>query len=154
MKPVPHLSLLEWQSKLRVRDQQGQRQLWDPIRKRYVSITPEEVVRQLLVIYLLESGRAVSGRISIERKLEVLGRSLRYDLIIHGRQGEPLVLVECKAPDVPIDRRTLQQISRYNLALRVPWLILTNGHTTFCLQLMDDPPRYEAQLEVPMFNVD
>lgn len=88
---------------------------------------PEESVRQLFIAYCLETGLCPAGRISVERELEVHGMRRRYDIVLYAQDATPWMLVECKAPSVQLSQATFDQVAQYNLTLRVPYLLITNG---------------------------
>jgi predicted type IV restriction endonuclease len=151
---MTELDLLQYRDSLRLRPAGERQEIWDPIRRKYVALTPEEMVRQLLIAHLIQEGKALRNRISVEKQIKVLGRQRRYDLVIHDRHGAPLALVECKRPEVPLDQTLLDQIGRYNLTLGVSWLIVTNGPRTVCLGLQPGLDRYEPVAELPDFGAE
>lgn len=101
-------------------------QIWDPIRKKWVALNPEEWVRQHVIHYLVTQ-RFPASRIAIERQLEVNGLRKRFDLLVFDELGMPELLVECKAPDVVITERTMLQIATYNSHYKAKTLLVTNG---------------------------
>lgn len=105
--------------------------IYDPFREKYVRLTPEEWVRQHFVQYLIHEHGVPAGLMAVEAGFEYQGQPQRADAIVHDRQGEPLLLVECKAPSVTIDQDAFDQCARYNLVLGAPYLIVTNGHTHY-----------------------
>ncbi len=108
--------------------------LWDPVRKLWVVHTPEEWVRQLWIAWWLEQG-VPAGLIQVEKELKVLGQSRRADIIIYQPDMTPWCMVECKAPQVPLNQNVLDQIGRYNLSAQVPYLVISNGHYTFAFHI-------------------
>ncbi len=108
------------------------REIFDPLRKKYVALTPEEWVRQQL-LYILQTEYGVpSGLIGVEMTVPLGTRSLRADIVVYGRNAQPLLVVECKAESVKITRQTFMQIAGYNLTLQVPWLLVGNGRQLYC----------------------
>ena len=101
--------------------------IFDRTRKKYVKLTPEEWVRQHVVIYLLDVCHLPDSRIAVEKQLKVHGRLKRFDIVVFGKKSIPLLLIECKSPTVAIDQNVFEQAVRYNLSLQVPYLWLTNG---------------------------
>ena len=105
--------------------------VWDPLRHRDVALTPEEKVRQWLIVQLRDFALVPAHQMMSEVELEYSsGKVYRADLVIYGRGGVPLGIVECKRPEVPITEDVLRQALRYNMILNVPWLILSNGSST------------------------
>ncbi|MBK6950326.1 MAG: type I restriction enzyme HsdR N-terminal domain-containing protein [Haliscomenobacter sp.] len=118
-------------SKLTLQTAGGKPLVWDPIRKSWLVLQPEESVRQALLIYLMEEKGYPRNRIAVEKKLKVNGLSRRTDILIYAHSMEPLVLVECKAPDVPVNQEVFFQAVRYNMTLRAPYFMLVNGLVGF-----------------------
>ena len=109
----------------------GKWYVFDIIRKKYVVLTPEEEVRQRFIHFLMHEKGVPSAFISVEKSIVVLGLKRRYDLIVHDRAGSPLMVVECKAPSVMISQSVFDQVARYNIACRVPFVAITNGNVLF-----------------------
>lgn len=109
--------------------------IFDVVRKTYVVLTPEEWVRQHCLHWLHSLGYPL-GRCSIERAL--MKGSMRYDMLWHDRHLKPFLLVECKAPTVKMTQDALRQSSWYNLELKAPYVLLTNGLTAYCAQAFSD----------------
>jgi len=119
---------------LKTRSLSGKMQVWDIIRKKWVILNPEEHVRQLLLQYLVVALKYPPGLIAVEKSLDFGHARLRYDIVVFHRDAhEPWMLIECKAPEVPIQEGTLQQLLRYHSKLHQCrfWLI-TNGHECYC----------------------
>jgi len=109
--------------------------LWDPIRRKKVKADPEEWVRQMLIHYFIEVLGVPRGLISVEKRIKVGSLQKRYDILVHDRSGKALLLVECKAPNVKITQKVFDQAGRYNLALKVPWLLISNGCESYCAHI-------------------
>ena len=109
--------------------------LFDPIRKKYLVLAPEELVRQLVVHYLLLEKQYPKTKISVEKGIKVNSLAKRCDLLIYDHDLNPAILVECKAPGIKINQKAFEQIARYNLPLKVAYLIVTNGITTYCCKM-------------------
>lgn len=101
--------------------------VFDPVRRRWVALTPEEWVRQHVLNYLVHELACPASLISVEHAIALNGLAKRADLVVHDRAAAPLLLVECKAPQVRVDQRVLEQVARYNIVFRVPYLLVTNG---------------------------
>lgn len=104
------------------------------IRKKWLVSTPEEVVRQAAVLYLISLGYS-PAHITVERLVKVHSLKRRYDIVVSNKQGEHEILVECKAPSVPISQDTLDQAGNYNITLKGAHIWITNGHTNFAFQI-------------------
>ena len=112
---------------LKTRTGENGPEVWDPIRKQWMFMTPEEQVRQCLVLFLTEVCGVPKGLLSLERGLNYDRRKKRYDLLVYSRKGKPMILCECKEPRVPIDEAVLQQAAVYNYKIKAGMLLLTNG---------------------------
>jgi len=115
----------------------GKSMFFDPLRSKYVQITPEELVRQRLVHYFMEEKHVPRSLITIEKVFFYQSMTRRADIIIHDNNATPLLLAECKAPDVPIHRKASftmasEQMARYNKVIRATYLVLSNGLVHYC----------------------
>ena len=131
------------------REREGRREILDPVRRRWVALTPEEGVRQRLLALLLSRGYPV-GLLAVEKKVEHLGRPWRADVVAYGRDSRPLLLAECKAPGVRVDQATFDQLARYNAVLGARLLVATNGETLLVCAREADGWKWLA--EVPAFE--
>ncbi|MBK7214629.1 MAG: type I restriction enzyme HsdR N-terminal domain-containing protein [Bacteroidales bacterium] len=126
--------------------------IFDPIRKKYVRLTPEEWVRQHLISYLLETREVPAGLLGVEKQISVNRLSRRFDVCIFGRNGLPLLLGECKAPSIAITSEVFDQAARYNLVLKANYFIITNGLDIFCCKMDFENKRYLFLDEIPVFS--
>jgi hypothetical protein len=101
--------------------------IFDIVRKKYVSLTPEEWVRQHFVHYLIEEKKYPISLIAIEKKLTINNLTKRTDILIFTSEGKPNIIVECKAPNVKLTQNSFDQVARYNLKLDANYLIVSNG---------------------------
>lgn len=116
---------------LQIKSEKNKKYVFDPIRKKYVVLTPEEWVRQHLLRYMEELGYP-SSLTSVERSLP--NSSKRYDAVIYGQDGSPKIIVEVKAPSVILSEKVLEQVSSYILLLNVPYVLISNGLEHFFLE--------------------
>ena len=107
--------------------------IFDAIRKKYVVLTPEEQVRQHLINYLVTEKNYPAMLISVELPLKYAQLKKRSDVLVSNRNGLPLMLVECKSPDVSITQKVFEQIAIYNLTIKAPYLMVTNGLKHYCM---------------------
>lgn len=101
--------------------------VWCAIRKKNLLLTPEEWVRQHTIHYLINEKKVPIGTINSEHLVTINGQSRRCDIVVFSRHGKPSLIVECKAPSVPISEQTFLQISNYIQELRSPYFWMTNG---------------------------
>lgn len=113
----------------------GKQMVWDIIREKYVAFTPEENVRQHFVNYLIEQKNYPRALMANEITIRLKGMSKRCDTIIYDRSLNPRMIIEYKAPSIAISNKVLNQIVSYNIALRVDFLILSNGINHYCARL-------------------
>lgn len=122
--------------------------VFDPLRRQWVSLTPEEQVRQKMLNYLVETRNVAAGLIAVEYSIKVNNLPKRADIVVFNNLGEPQMIVECKAESVPISEKVLDQAIRYYSGLKVKYLTLTNGKTMFCYQITDG--KIEVLTEFPL----
>ena len=125
------LDLLQHQNQLRVRTESGQRYVRGHIRRHDLVLTPEEWVRQLLLQHLVGTMTYPVGKIAVERGLRVHQLHKRCDILVFDPNFQPWMLIECKAPRVELSAATFHQIAIYNLPLRVPYLMVSNGRESY-----------------------
>ena len=110
-----------------IQEQEQKKVIFDPIRKKFIPLSPEEWVRQHCLCHLIEHFQLPLGLIAVEREIAVHGLRKRFDIVVFGQNLKPLILVECKAPEVQLSRNTLIQAATYNNKLDSPWMWITNG---------------------------
>jgi hypothetical protein len=129
----------------------GKTMIFDPIRKKYVTLTPEEWVRQHLIHYLITEKQYPASLVSVETSLKYALTGKRSDLIIYNRNGQALLLAECKAPNVAVTQKAFEQISVYHQKINAHILLITNGLTHYCMAM--EPGRPARFLtEIPDFS--
>lgn len=123
--------------RLRARRRDDATEVWCETRRTWLVLTPEEWVRRHLVAYLAAGCGAPLGRIVEEYAVPLNGQPQRADAVVVGADGRPLLVAECKAADVAIDRRVWEQAVRYNSVLGARYVVLTNGLSHYCYELCD-----------------
>ncbi len=101
--------------------------IFDEIRRKWLVLTPEEWVRQHVLNYLVKEKKIPPALISVEKELILNGISKRYDIVVYKRDLAPWLIVECKAPYIALNREVVEQALRYNLVLKAPYLMISNG---------------------------
>ena len=127
-------------------------QIFDALRSKYVTLTPEEWVRQNFVAFLISHKGCPSALMNNEIALTQNGIKRRCDTLIVDRSGQPLVIVEYKAPSVSITQKVFDQIVRYNMVLRARCLIVSNGIQHFCCLINYDTDSYTFLPDIPEFS--
>jgi hypothetical protein len=111
----------------RITENNGKLSIFDPVRKKYVALTPEEWVRQHVIQFLEKEKHVPLSIISVEAEIQLFNTKKRFDMVVNNRNGKPLLLVECKAPSIAVTQDVMDQAVRYNFVLQVGFLMLTNG---------------------------
>jgi type I site-specific restriction endonuclease len=109
----------------------GRQTIWDPLRKKEVALTPEEQVRQWCIGVLNSKLQVPLHMMMSETGFKLGDKQFRADIIVYDRSARPLVVVECKRPDVELTQEVLDQAIRYNMVLDVRYMIITNGTKTY-----------------------
>jgi hypothetical protein len=136
----------------RITGKEGQEMILDPIRKKLVKLTPEEWVRQNFVQYLIVEGKYPAGLIGIEVMSKYNNLKKRVDILIHDRTGKPVMIVECKSPDIKIDDKVFDQIVCYNMGFKVPYILVTNGLDHYACRIDYETNKYEFLLVIPLYE--
>jgi len=136
-------------AELRIKKQKEKDYVFDRLRKQFVRLTPEEYVRQQFISFLIEYKGYPSGRLANEVEIVLGNVRKRCDTILYDSYLQPLMIVEYKAPSVAISQKTFDQIARYNIALQVPWLIVSNGLQHFCCRIDNEKNEYVFENEIP-----
>ena len=138
---------LQW---FKTETREGRTMVFDPLRRRFVALTPEEEVRQKVLYLLVEQLHVPAGLLAVEYSVKVNGLDKRADAVVFGTDTQPLMIVECKAPSVKITDKVLDQAVRYYSALKPRFLMLYNGEKCYCfkvaegrLQALDHLPDFE-----------
>ena len=115
-----------------IKREQDKLYIFDSFRKKWIVLTPEEWVRQHILMFLIKDKGYPKSLIAIEKLVKVNGLSQRFDAVLFDSSAKPIAVIECKAPSIKITSATLAQAVRYNSTIKAPYLILTNGLDTFC----------------------
>ena len=144
------LNLPAYEARITIND--GKRQIFDPLRKSYVALTPEEWVRQHFVNFLLNVKGFPATLMANEVAITLNGMKKRCDTVVYDKALKPRVIVEYKAPTVKITKEVFAQISRYNLTLKVDYLIVSNGLQHYCCIMDYTSNTYRFLQEIPEYN--
>ncbi|MBE6271731.1 MAG: type I restriction enzyme HsdR N-terminal domain-containing protein [Prevotella ruminicola] len=133
--------------------QQGNKQvIFDFLRRKYVALTPEEWVRQHFVHYLVEHKGYPAGLMGNEIELSVGEKRLRCDTVLYNKVVAPQMIIEYKAPHIKIQQKTFNQISAYNLLLKVDYLIVSNGMQHICCKMDYANQKYYFLEDIPDYQ--
>ena len=136
---------------LKTKSVKGTIQVFDQVRKKYFVLTPEEWVRQHFIHYLNQEKNYPLGLMGVEKMIKYNGMQNRADIVLYATDGNPNMIVECKASNVKITQDTFYQIARYNFKLRVEFLVVTNGMRHFCCQMDYKKNEINFLEEIPNF---
>lgn len=136
----------------KTRINKGISEVYDPIRKKYLVLTPEEWVRQNCVQFFTNILGIPSYQINLEYSLKLNGLGKRIDILVRNSQGKSILLVECKAENVPLTQEVIYQASRYNLVMKAPLLMVTNGKSSFYFKINFEKNDVENLTELPKWS--
>lgn len=133
--------------KYKIEQKDNKEVIFDIVRKLWVNLTPEEWVRQNFLQYLIQTKQYPPSLISVEKEIYLGELKKRCDIVIYNTNGEPYIIVECKAMDVALSAKTIEQILRYNISMPVQYLIITNGSYCFAYERADNT--FNTLSEIP-----
>jgi hypothetical protein len=125
--------------------------IFDPVRRIWVHLSPEEWVRQNFLQYLLQIKGYPASLIAIEKELVLGDLTKRFDILVYDKDHQPWLMVECKAMEIALGGKVLDQILRYNLSVPVRYLVITNGAYSFAFER--NAAGMDALKELPDWNV-
>jgi hypothetical protein len=136
----------------KISQKEGKALIFDTFRRSWVSLTPEEWVRQHFLMWLVSDHAYPAGLIAVETSLKYNKLKMRADAVIYGKNAQPLVLVECKAPHIAINQKTFEQAARYNFSFNTQYLLLTNGLQHYCCKVNTESGSIMFLEHIPAYN--
>ena len=133
----------------RMKQVEGKRLIFDELRKTWLLLTPEEWVRQNFLVYLLQVRSYPASLIALEKKIRLGELVKRFDILVYDREHRPWMMVECKSTKVALSASVMEQLLRYNIAVPVPYLVITNG--TYCRAFEKEAGGIKELSELPEF---
>ena len=146
---MPSLNLPLYAPKMMEKD--GKKLIFDPLRQKYVVLTPEEWVRQRFINYLITVKGYPKELMGNEIALTLNGTSRRCDTVVYDKYLAPLMVIEYKAAQVNITQAVFDQIVRYNMVMQVNYLIVSNGRSHYCCEIDYNNKRYNFLEDVPSY---
>ncbi|MDR2955524.1 MAG: type I restriction enzyme HsdR N-terminal domain-containing protein [Prevotella sp.] len=137
---------------IKVKKLNGKLTVFDPLRRKYVALTPEEWVRQHFTNYLITDKGYSQSLIANEIQINLNNLKKRCDSVVYDKYLSPLMIIEYKAPDVVISQSVFDQIVRYNIVLKVNYLIVSNGMNHFCCRMNYENQTYEYLPDIPLYS--
>lgn len=150
MTGCPPLNLPE--ADLRFRKDRDLLKVFDPLRGKYVALTPEEYVRQHFTAWITGPLGYPASLVSNEVAITLNNMRRRCDTVVYRSDGSPLMIVEYKAPTVAITQEVFDQIARYNMVLRSRFLVVSNGMRHYCCEMDYDNNTYRFLQEIPKWD--
>jgi len=139
-------------AELKIITRNGKPAVWDILRRRYITLTPEEWVRQHFVHFLIEHKGYPAALLGNEISLALGNTIKRCDSVLYNKQACAQIIIEYKAPHVPLTQAVFDQISRYNIALRVNYLIVSNGLEHYCCKMNYETGEYTFLPDIPNYT--
>ncbi|MEJ8843251.1 type I restriction enzyme HsdR N-terminal domain-containing protein [Lacibacter sp. H375] len=134
----------------RIKEEEGKELIFDDLRKQWLRLTPEEWVRQNLIQYMLQVKHYPAAFIGIEKEIVLGELKKRFDVLVYDRNHQPWMMIECKAMDVELTEKVLEQIIRYNMSVPVIYLVISNG--TYTYAWVKEKNRLISLSELPVFD--
>lgn len=144
------LNLPSFETKIRKKGDSFE--IFDRLRRKYVTLTPEEWVRQHFVHYLISEKKFPASLIANETGIKLNSLVKRCDTVVYNRRLVPLMVVEYKRPDVAITQQVFDQVTRYNSVLKVPYIVVSNGKKHHCCRVDYEKQSYQYLSEIPVFH--
>jgi len=140
-------------TELKIKKENGKEYVFNRLRKLYVRLTPEEFVRQHFVSFLIRHKKYPQSRMANEIGIELGNVKKRCDTVLYDEYLHPLMIIEYKSPSVIINKNTFDQITRYNMRLKVPWLVVSNGIQHYCCKVDYETGNYFFCKEIPEYLI-
>jgi type I site-specific restriction-modification system R (restriction) subunit len=137
---------------LRTRINKGKREVFDVVRKKHVSLTAEEWVRQHFLHFLILQKKVPPSLIAVETSIKYNRLSKRCDIVVYDRNGQPVLIVECKAPEIVISQDIFHQVAMYNMTLKVRYLVVTNGLDHYSCAIDHETKSFHFLRDIPDFD--
>lgn len=134
------------------RDRNNNIKIFDSIRKKFVSLTPEEYVRQHFTNWLINYLHYPMGLIANEVKISLNSTIKRCDTIVYSNTGDPMMIIEYKAPHISINQNVFDQIVRYNMVLKTKYLVVSNGMQHYCCVIDYENNSYQFIPHIPTYE--
>ena len=137
---------------IKIQEKGEKRQIFDFLRRKWVALTPEEWVRQHFTHYLVEHKGYPQTLLANEVELRIGEKRLRCDTLLYNKELRPRMIIEYKAPTIQIQQKTFDQISVYNLLLKVDYLVVSNGLRHYCCKMNYERQSYQFLEDIPDYE--
>jgi type I site-specific restriction endonuclease len=136
----------------RITSKDGKQQVFDIARKKFVALTPEEWVRQHVLHHLHKEKSVPLSLIGVEVKLKLNSLVKRADVVVYERTGKPLMLIECKSPQISVSQLVFDQAARYDMIFHVNFMLITNGISHYCCKFNHEEHTYSFLPDIPLYE--
>lgn len=137
---------------MRIAESEDTVKAFDPLRQKWVALTPEEWVRQHFTSWMQTNFHYPASLMANEIGIEVNGTRKRCDTVVFRKEGTPLIIVEYKAPEIQINQKVFDQVVRYNMALRAEYLVVSNGMQHYCCKVDYNTNSYHFIPSIPDYH--
>ena len=137
---------------IKIAQKGNKQQIFDFLRRKYVALTPEEWVRQHFVHYLVEHKGYPAGLMGNEIELTIGEKRMRCDTVLYNKVAKPQMIIEYKSPKIKLQQKTFDQISAYNLLLKVDYLIVSNGMQHICCRMDYENQKHYFLEDIPDYQ--
>ena len=137
---------------IKIQEKGEKRQIFDFLRRKWVALTPEEWVRQHFTHFLVEHKNYPQALLANEVELRIGEKRLRCDTLLYNKELRPRMIIEYKAPTIQIQQKTFDQISGYNLLLKVDYLVVSNGLCHYCCKMDYERQSYQFLEDIPDYE--
>lgn len=144
------LNLPEYSFRIRKKD--NKTEIFDPVRKKYFVLTPEEWVRQNMISFLNNEKKIPYSLMSVEKRVSINTQPQRFDLLIYNRSGNPVLIGEFKSPQIKITQVVFDQVVRYNMVFKVPYILVSNGLQHYICLVDLKKREYKFLKDIPEFS--
>lgn len=127
-------------------------EIFDPLRRKYIALTPEEWVRQHFINYLINYKNYPSSLMANEAGIKLNSLTRRCDTVVYNNQLEPLMIIEYKESKVQITQNVFDQVVRYNTVLKVPYIVVSNGISHYCCRMNYEDQSFEYLTDIPEYQ--
>jgi len=135
-----------------IRNDDGKLSVFDSLRKKFLILTPEEWVRQHMILFLINYRGYPKSLFAMEKGIHYNSLQKRFDILVRSRKGSPFLLIECKAPHVPISQKTLEQVCVYNKTIGAQFIGVSNGMNHLFFKFDQKSDEYKQLLDLPEFT--
>lgn len=146
------LSLNFPEFEFKIQESEGKLSIFDSLRKKYLILTPEEWVRQHMISFLVLHRNYPKGLFSLEKEVIYNSLQKRFDILVLDRAGSPFLLIECKAPEVSLSKKTVEQVAVYNKTLGASFMGISNGRQHLFLKYNPEVKNYDQISDLPQFQ--